>query len=380
LKNIDIIIPAALKTPGLFFSRLKLLNTDWYPVFLNQKGIEELGYKIRFFNVFNLPPKEVLSDTIIIDSRVRRNLVGKSDATVQQKREIFAGFISKLKTGSRSIILFDTSDTCTIQFYLLPHVALYCKKQLFKDSSVYEYNLYDSRLFADYYDKKYRISRQDGSFFKSTKNNQYDIYLENKHKIRISWNILLAISNYLNSFAKTAFVLGKNFYLKYGSTNTSKKYIISGNFYKDYKKPSAAFQRKKLHQLLSNHNLSERFTIGTVPKKQYRRNIFESEFVVSPFGWGEVCYRDFEAFIAGAALIKPDMGHINTWPDLYVPGRTYYPISWDFKNWDEQFNAILSDDKKRKEMAKYSQEQFKNLWSKARMQHFCERFVELIDI
>lgn len=28
---------------------------------------------------------------------------------------------------------------------------------------------------------------------------------------------------------------------------------------------------------------------------------------ISPFGWGKICYRDFEATLCGAASIKPNM-------------------------------------------------------------------------
>jgi len=54
MKNLDIIIPSILKIPFLCRSKLKLLNTDWYPVFLNQTLFESMGYKIRFFTVFDI--------------------------------------------------------------------------------------------------------------------------------------------------------------------------------------------------------------------------------------------------------------------------------------------------------------------------------------
>ena len=31
---------------------------------------------------------------------------------------------------------------------------------------------------------------------------------------------------------------------------------------------------------------------------------------MSPFGFGEICYRDFEAMLNGACLIKPDVSHL----------------------------------------------------------------------
>ena len=52
----------------------------------------------------------------------------------------------------------------------------------------------------------------------------------------------------------------------------------------------------------------------------------------SPFGWGEICYRDFEAYFSGSLLIKPSMDHIETWPNLYIKNQTYIPCRWDLKD------------------------------------------------
>ena len=135
-----------------------------------------------------------------------------------------------------------------------------------------------------------------------------------------------------------------------------------------------------MHEFRSSHRLAEKFSLGIVPKKEYRANILESKFVISPFGWGEICYRDYEAFMAGAALIKPDMSHLETWPNLYIPDETYFPISWDVEKWDIEFNNILCDDSKRKKIAETGQRKYKNYWSERSMQDFSERFIKLIDL
>ena len=84
MKNIDIIIPAVFEAPPLIKSRFRLLNTDWYPVFLNKARIESMGYRIRFLDVFDLPGHK-LSDTVIVDIRVKKNLIKKSSATYDEK-------------------------------------------------------------------------------------------------------------------------------------------------------------------------------------------------------------------------------------------------------------------------------------------------------
>lgn len=379
MKNIDIIIPAIFKTPSLIGSKLRLLNTDWYPVFLNQTRIESMGYKIRFFNIFDLP-KHKLSDTVIIDIRVKKNLVNKSYVTQDEKKDIIIKFLNHVKEMTKSLILFDNSDSSSILFYRLPYVDFYYKKQLLKDKSLYENELFGNKLFTDYYNKKYNISEGDYSHSESSQNDKSHIYSKNKHKIGISWNILLAVNNFQSNLSKIEYMVRKNFSLKYGEVDGDKKYIISGNFFKDYRKTIISFQRKKMHEFLSNHKLAKNFSLGIVPKKEYRKNMFESKFVVSPFGWGEICYRDYEVFMAGAALIKPDMSHLETWPNLYIPNETYFPISWDIEKWNDEFNNILCNEAKRKKIAETGQKKFKNLWSERSMQHFSERFIKLIDI
>ncbi len=379
MKNIDIIIPAIFKTLTLIESKFRLLNTDWYPVFLNKTRIEAMGYRIRFLNIFDLH-KCKLSDTVIIDIRIKKNLVKKSNATQKEKENIIINFLSHIKKNTKSLILFDNLDSTSMLFYVLPYVDFYYKKQLLKDKSLYGKALFGNRLFTDYYNKKYNIGKGDYSPQKNLKNNKLHIYLRNKHKIGISWNILLAVNNFQSNLSRIEYILRKSLALKYGEVGGDKKYIISANYFKDYRKTIISFQRKKMHKFLSDHQLAENFSLGIVPKKEYLTNMSESKFVVSPFGWGEICYRDYETFMAGAALIKPDMSHLETWPDLYIPDETYFPISWDIEKWKDEFNNILSDESSRKKIAEEGQKRFKNLWDENGMKYFSERFIKLINI
>lgn len=51
---------------------------------------------------------------------------------------------------------------------------------------------------------------------------------------------------------------------------------------------------------------------------EYFRTMRQSEFVVSPWGLGEPCYRDFEAAMSGCMVVKPDTQYILTVPtDFY---------------------------------------------------------------
>lgn len=84
-----------------------------------------------------------------------------------------------------------------------------------------------------------------------------------------------------------------------------------------------------------------------------------SKLCFSPFGYGEICWRDIEAMAMGAVLVKPDMSHLLTEPDLYRDGETYLAVRWDFADLEERIRDILSDDGRRKAMARAA-------WERAR--------------
>lgn len=379
MKRVDIIIPKIFRAPSLIESKFRLLNTDWYPVFLCKNLIESMGYRLRFLSIFDLSVHR-LSDNVIVDIRIKKDLIKKRDATQKEKESTITKFLSQIKNNVKSLIFFDNLDSTSILFYVLPYVDFYYKKQLLKDKSLYEKVLFGNRLFTDYYNKKYNVGEGEYSHTVNLQNDKLDIYLKNKHKIGISWNILMSINNFQSNLSRIMYILTRKLNIRYGRFDKDRKYIISANYFKNYRKTVISFQREKMHKFLSEHPLSEEFSLGIVPKKKYIKNMLESKFVVSPFGWGEICYRDYEAFITGAALIKPDMNHLETWPDLYIPYETYLPISWDIEEWNYEFKNIIANEVRRKKIAIEGQNRFKKLWSEKGMQDFSQRFIKLIDI
>jgi hypothetical protein len=89
-----------------------------------------------------------------------------------------------------------------------------------------------------------------------------------------------------------------------------------------------------------------------VGKRAYMRELAQCRMCFSPFGYGEVCWRDYEAVFSGALLVKPDMSHMVTEPDVFVPGETYVPIRWDFADLDEAVATWLADEPGRLRVAR----------------------------
>lgn len=80
---------------------------------------------------------------------------------------------------------------------------------------------------------------------------------------------------------------------------------------------------------------------GRVTRRRYLLELLRSKLVVSPFGWGEVCFRDYEAAACGALLVKPSMAHVETRPDIYVDHETYAPLRWDLSDLEEVVRRYL---------------------------------------
>lgn len=84
-----------------------------------------------------------------------------------------------------------------------------------------------------------------------------------------------------------------------------------------------------------------RSSTEVISYRKYAQELKSSKTCFSPFGYGEICWRDIEAFAYGAVLIKPNMSHLETSPNIYEPGVTYLPVNWDFSNLQEVVHTAL---------------------------------------
>lgn len=78
-----------------------------------------------------------------------------------------------------------------------------------------------------------------------------------------------------------------------------------------------------------------------VPIDQYYALMSRSKIVVAPFGYGEMAPRDMESAMVGSVLLKPDMGHLETIPNIYLPNETYVPLKWDFSDMNQKIMETL---------------------------------------
>ena len=92
-------------------------------------------------------------------------------------------------------------------------------------------------------------------------------------------------------------------------------------------------------------------TDGRVSQSKFLAELRNSKICFSPFGYGEVCWRDYEAIFSGCLLVKPRMDHVRITPPVFIPGETYVPIAWDCSDYGDKVLQHLSDTKRRREIA-----------------------------
>lgn len=113
-------------------------------------------------------------------------------------------------------------------------------------------------------------------------------------------------------------------------------------------------------------------------RDEYYTEMMRSRAVLSPFGWGEICYRDFEAMLFGCALLKPSVRHLETWPDLLHEGETYVALPWDPNAARARIRAALSNNSLLSSIAENGQEMFRGLWNQQGAKRFCDHFADIL--
>jgi hypothetical protein len=250
-----------------------------------------------------------------------------------EEKDVVVSELKKLRSKYSRVVFFDDADGAgDTRFEVIPYVDKYLKKQKFKSYNNYRKRLYGRQLFTDYYHKKYNVNDE---------NVKTRIPLDeemNSSKIEISWNLGAGRypirANLQRIGTAVTRVLGKMGVIwrykvpkKEHTFFSKKKPFVHAHFSRKGKGLTTVdFQRELFYKKIDKE---KEFKTGLVPKKEYDKNILKSMITLSPFGWGEICFRDFEAILYGSALMKPNMSHLDTWPDVYTPYETYIPVSWD---------------------------------------------------
>ena len=121
------------------------------------------------------------------------------------------------------------------------------------------------------------------------------------------------------------------------------------------KRGTVCFHREKLREILGDEVSTDR-----LGRRAYFKEMEASKAVISPFGWSELAFRDFEAFLSGCLLIKPDMGHLETWPDIYQDGVTYVSYDWSLDDVADLLERVAANFQEYLDIARSGQANYRN--------------------
>lgn len=102
---------------------------------------------------------------------------------------------------------------------------------------------------------------------------------------------------------------------------------------------------------------------GKLPKDQYLDVLWKSKIALSPFGQGEICYRDFELMQFGTLMIKPDMDMVNTFPNPYIGNETYISVNPDWSDLNETIEKVLANYRDYQYIIQNFRTEFKKLYT-----------------
>lgn len=251
--------------------------------------------------------------------------------------------LQRLRDRFDHVVYFDDGDGCgAVRFDIMPYVDHYLRRQLYRDRSHYKVDYYDRELVTDYYRRNNGVEAAV-PFYRPPASNQSDL-----DKLHVAWNLGVGrfpprrrLGQAMTMVARLGAprLASRPFATLPPTVHTVHRSGIHARFGLVLHS-TVQFQRDLV---LSKLAARSDVMVGHVKQRQYWSELQRSEIVVSPFGWGEICFRDFEAFLGGALLVKPDMSHVETWPDVYQPFETYVPFRWDASDLNDVLDEWLGN-------------------------------------
>lgn len=354
---------------------------DLYPLIKWKTPLKENGFKLKFFN-YHKNDNIYKSDIILIHHRYYEQIIKKNfspNGFEASNLDFMVDFILEAQKKGCKILIFEGGDSGgTRQSTILKYADLMLKKQVFKDKSLYLRNNVEHRVQIWLPDSVPELSK-----FKAIP----PVRKEDLRKISIGWNIGLCDYRSFPDFVKrfsplNSFTIPNWLYsqITYTQPSKSRPYLFS------YRGKNTGHLERRTHnrrlmmeQIAKNKDkLNDSFFLGgKIPFKQYANEMRSSKIGLSPFGWGEICFRDFEVMISGSILMKPDISHLDTFPNYFDEYKTYIPTSWDHEDLIDKLIRVRNNYEDYIAVAKNAQNIFKKYNEDAKL--FTKHFSQIIN-
>ena len=276
-----------------------------------------------------------------VSEYLKRDFTGLNDATIvcfqtnfDVTAEALANLVNvvELRSPKAQLVYLDWFAPTDLRLaeMLNPHVSIYLKKHVLADYSKYSEPTMGDTNLTDYYARYFDISMPKRKF---------DIPDDFLDKLVIGPSFLTA------GYMLKIFLSGKPQGGSHRPIDVHARLGVAGIDWYQAMRSECMDALKKLPDL----NVVSNNGIGVV---EYLFELRSSKICFSPFGYGEVCWRDYEAISHGAVLLKTDMSHIVTEPNIFVPYETYIPLKWDLSDFEEKVRMLLDDEELRNRVAR----------------------------
>lgn len=231
--------------------------------------------------------------------------------------------------GAKTLVFDGDDDLCVLWPGVIEASDLYIKKHRFADRAAYARAYVGKSNLTDYVHRTYGVVFEDDIIPGTAPLNNVQ-----RQKITLGWNI--ALDNKIVDLAKDidpAALEGPR------DIDLLCRASVGSHVWTFDMRDAAVQAIESMRGAFAVHAPTDR-----VPQDEYYREMLRAKLSVSPFGFGELCWRDFESILCGSLLIKPDMSHLQTWPNLFVPHETYIPVEWDFSDLEAVSRRYLEED------------------------------------
>jgi hypothetical protein len=255
----------------------------------------------------------------------------KLDFRTPDPIRIVAHFRERTSEINAKLVYFDGDDDVCVQWpAVLRAVDLYVKKGVFASSQDYFSQFVGKSNLTHYVWKEYGVAPTGADVPASGVLEPADL-----DKLYLGWNIALD-DKIVTLFRKIKPAL---------SSAKDVDILCRASVPKDWISPLRSLVIQQLTPLKDRYRVL--LPTHKVKQDQYNEEMRRGRICVSPLGYGEVCWRDFEAIICGCLLIKPDVSRLRSDPDIFVPGETYVPVRWDYADLPEKCAYYLERESER---------------------------------
>lgn len=313
-----------------------------FPLLVWRQELLEAGIHVHF--VGSIDSGLTDCDVLAIDSKFYA-------PRWQTDGDLVEAEIAKLADRVKKLLWFDTRDsTGWDQARAFPYVTGWIKNQLLCDRSRYLKPIYgNGRIFAEFARTTGGAKDEYPAWSKALGSSDL------LKKLHVGWNSGLADYSMWGPIRTFAYKkLNWSSLLHFPNLSCSSHAFrpldVSCRFGIQYARESVSWQRRKIAKLMFG-----RLSTQKLSRSAYFRELNRARVVVSPFGLGEITLKDFEVFLTGGALLKPDMSHMETWPNFFQADKTMAVHRWDMSDFTEVLDYLLANDERRMEISQEGQ-------------------------